>query len=80
MNGKMIWFNTEKGHGFIRTADDERLYVAASGFAEGNAPEPGCRGRDVAFERVDGAEQPEATDVRYITLPEQRRARLRRSR
>ncbi|MES1248202.1 MAG: cold shock domain-containing protein [Actinomycetota bacterium] len=80
MNGKMLWFNAEKGHGFIRTAEDERLYVAASGFAEGNEPPARCMGRDVAFERMDGGEQPQAVDVRFVVVPEPRRARLRRSR
>lgn len=80
MNGKMIWFNPEKGHGFIRTEDDERLYVAADGFAEGNAPQPRCGGLDVAFERIDGPSGGEAIGVRYVTVPEQRRARLRHAR
>lgn len=80
MNGKMIWFNPEKGFGFIRSEDDERLYVAATGFADGNAPQPRCGGRDVSFDRVAGATGPQAVEVRYITLPEPRRARLRHAR
>jgi cold shock protein len=80
VNGKMIWFNPEKGFGYIRTEDDERLYVAAGGFAEGSAPQPRCGGREVAFERIDGTLGPHAVGVRYVTQPEPRRARLRRSR
>lgn len=76
----MIWFNPEKGFGFIRTEEDERLYVAANGFAEGNEPQPRCGGRTVAFERVVNGSGPHAEDVRYVTVPEPRRARLRRSR
>ena len=80
MNGKMIWFNPDKGFGFIRTEQDERLYVDASGFAEGNDPHPRCGGRDVAFERIVAAVGPHAVDVRYVTAPEPRRARLRHTR
>ena len=35
MNGKLIWFNPEKGHGYIRTEDGERLLVKEDGFAPG---------------------------------------------
>jgi cold shock CspA family protein len=80
MNGKMIWFNADKGYGFIRTETDERLYVAASGFSADASPEPRCAGRAVAFERVVGTGGPEAVEVRYVTAPEPRRARLRHSR
>jgi CspA family cold shock protein len=80
MNGKMIWFNPDKGFGFIRTEEDERLYVAANGFADGNAPQSRCGGRDVAFDRILGASGPHAIGVHYVTFAEPRRARLRHSR
>ena len=80
MNGKMIWFNPDKGYGFIRSAQDERLYVTTSGFAEGNDPQSRCGGLDVAFERLVGDAGPQAVDVRYVTVTEPRRARLRRGR
>jgi cold shock CspA family protein len=80
MDGKMIWFNVDKGYGFIRTAEDERLYVAAAAFVDGNDPEPRCGGRDVGFERVVGSAGPQAANVRWITVAEPRRARLRHSR
>lgn len=81
MRGKMIWFNPAKGFGFIRTEEDERLYVAAGGFAEGNEPHGRCGGRDVVFERVtDAPDAPCAVGVRYVVVPEPQRARLRRSR
>ncbi len=38
MRGKMIWFNENKDHGFIRTDEDERLSVLGSGFAGGVRP------------------------------------------
>ena len=73
----MIWFNPDKGFGFIRTEDDERLLVNADGFAEGNDPQPRCGGKDVAFERVVGDEGPLAAGVHYVVVPPQRRARRR---
>lgn len=81
MRGKIIWFNVEKGHGFIRTEEDERLYVGAKAFADGCAGESRSGGRDVVFDRVAAdAAVPCAADVRYVTVEEPRRARLRRSR
>jgi cold shock CspA family protein len=44
MRGRMIWFNAEKGYGFIRTEDDERLYIHESGFADGHVPTGRCAG------------------------------------
>ena len=35
MEGSMLWFNVEKGYGYIQTDEDERLYVDSSGFAPG---------------------------------------------
>lgn len=77
MQGTMLWFNPVKGHGFIRTEDDERLYVAQSGFLPGNSPEPRCKGRPVSFEREDGGGDPRAVNVAFVVLEEPPRARLR---
>ena len=38
MIGKMLWFNGEKGHGYIQTEADERLYVASDGFLPKEKP------------------------------------------
>ncbi len=77
MNGTMLWFNVDKGYGFIRSDQDERLYVARTGFLPGNAPEPRCKGRRVSFEReVEGGES-RAVGVSFLAEPEPRRARLR---
>jgi CspA family cold shock protein len=80
VNGQMIWFNPEKGFGYIRTEEDERLFVETAGFAEGNDPESRGGGKDVAFERIVSNTGPLAVSVRYVTVPEQRRARLRHAR
>ena len=77
MNGKMLWFNAEKGFGFIQTEDDERLYVAESGFEPGHVPAGRCAGRDVVFERVEDT-SPRAINASFPPEAEARRARLRR--
>ena len=81
MQGEMIWFNVEKGHGFIRTEQDERLHVALSGFLPGHAPEARCKGRPVTFIRQVGDDgEVTAVDVSFLADEERRRARLRHSR
>jgi cold shock CspA family protein len=51
MLGTMLWFNVEKGYGFIQTEDGERLYVARDGFLPKHEPKPRCKGREVSFNR-----------------------------
>lgn len=78
MRGTMIWFNKEKGYGFIRTDDDERLYVARSGFEPQDVPESRCGGREVTFERLAVEGDSRAVNVSFV--PDEgpgRRARLR---
>jgi cold shock CspA family protein len=75
--GKMIWFNEAKGYGFIRTEDDERLYVAASGFACGSGPAGRCAGLPVVFRRQTLEGDPRAVDVSIVEDVEAPRARLR---
>ena len=73
----MLWFNEEKGHGFIATDDGERLYVPASGFPDG-PPEGPCAGLPVEFFVTDGAEGREAHTTRLVPQIAPRRARRRR--
>jgi cold shock CspA family protein len=80
MHGKMLWFNVDRGYGFIRTDDDERLSVTRAGFRPGHQPESRCKGREVVFARELGDGEPYATDVCYVVRTEPRRARLRSSR
>jgi cold shock CspA family protein len=76
--GSMLWFNEEKGHGFIATDDGERLFVACDGFLE--APPVGpCAGRPVEFEIGENAEGRFARTTRFVEEIAPRRARLRRS-
>ncbi len=76
----MLWFNEDKGHGFIRTEDEERLCVERAGFSVGHAPPDRCKGLAVEFERTLVGEDARATGVVFITPDEQRRARLRHAR
>jgi cold shock protein len=80
MRGTMLWFNSEKGYGYIRTEDDERLYVAHDGFQPGQQPAPRCKGRHVDFERhvADGGAR--AVNVTFVLAEDPPRARLRHSR
>jgi len=76
----MIWFNTSKGFGFIRTEDDERLYIATEGFAPEHLPQGRCAGLELLFDRepadVEGGYQ--AVEARIVEDSPQRRARARR--
>lgn len=81
MQGRMLWFNLDKGHGYIRTEHDERLYVTRSGFLPGHQPEPRCKGREVSFHRQTHEADARAVDVAFVAPAEApRRARLRHSR
>jgi cold shock CspA family protein len=80
MQGTMMWFNVDKGFGFISTESDERLYVARSGFSPGHVPEPRCRGRKVSFDRHVAEGDTRAVNVSFVVQSEPRRARLRHSR
>ena len=80
MQGTMLWFNLEKGYGFIHTEQDERLYVARSGFFPGHEPERRCKGRAVSFDRVVAEGDAQAVNVAFVKEPELRRARMRHAR
>ena len=80
MNGTMLWFNVDKGHGYIQTEEDERLFVAGNAFLPGHEPLPRCKGHEVTFELGVSDGEPCAVDVAFVSRGEPRRARLRRSR
>ena len=77
MDGAMLWFNEVKGFGFIRTEDDERLYVEAGGFESGIVPPPRCAGMTVTFERDASLEPARAVGVVFPPATAQGRARFR---
>jgi cold shock CspA family protein len=80
MQGTMIWFNVDKGYGFIRTEEDERLYVAEDGFLPDHLPPARCKGRAVTFERRVEEGDTRAVCVSFLSAIEPRRARLRHAR
>ena len=80
MQGTMLWFNVDKGYGFIQTEHDERLYVADSGFLPGHEPKPRCKGSAVTFDRQAREGDTRAINVAYVLNLEPRRARLRHGR
>jgi hypothetical protein len=72
MRGQLLWFNETKNFGFIRTEEDERLYVHRSGFMPGQ----------VSFEREvpDTDPIPRAVFVSVVEdVPAQRARRRARS-
>jgi cold shock CspA family protein len=74
----MLWFNNEKGHGFIETATGDRLRVEAPDFRNG-PPEGRCAGLAVTF-RIEGdGDSARAEDVAFPEDAPPRRARIRRS-
>ena len=77
MNGKLIWFNPEKGHGYIRTEDGERLLVKEDGFAPGHVLGDRMAGTALTFERADTDDGAEAVGVCVVAYSEPRRARIR---
>jgi cold shock CspA family protein len=80
MRGELLWFNEKKNFGFIRTEDDERLYVHRSGFAPGRAPIGRCAGVKVTFERTENGGPDGAAQAVEVSVDEDvpaRRARRR---
>jgi hypothetical protein len=78
-NGKMLWFNEEKGRGCILTDDDERLYVDRDGFVGGAAPVGRCGQLPVTLTVGERDGERIAIDVLLVEEDNPRRARRRSS-
>jgi len=80
MRGRLIWFNPEKHHGFIRTEDGERLRVEESGFEPGHLLGDRCAGTQLTFEReeLNGSGEAHAIRVAVVDDASGGRARARR--
>ena len=62
MQGKVKWFNAEKGYGFIETEEGTDVFVHFSAIAmEGYKTLE--EGAEVEFEVVNGEKGPQATNV-----------------
>jgi cold shock CspA family protein len=77
MRGTMVWFNEEKGHGYISTETGERLYVSEQGFRDANPPKGRCAGLPVEFEVATKGEEREAVGSVLVEEPMPPRARRR---
>jgi cold shock CspA family protein len=77
--GKMLWFNEEKGHGYIETDEGERLYVAGTGFQLA-PPEGSVAGLVVEFTIAEGPDGRFAEATKFVEDISPRRARRRGSR
>jgi len=78
MEGTMIWFNSAKQHGFIRTDEGERLRVDETGFEAGQLLGDRCRGTRVSFERsLAELDDVRAVGVSVVPFMAARRARMR---
>ncbi|MEM5608924.1 cold shock protein CspC [Bacillus toyonensis] len=62
MQGKVKWFNAEKGFGFIEREDGEDVFVHFSAIQQ-DGYKSLEEGQQVEFDIVDGARGPQATNV-----------------
>ena len=76
MRGTMLWFNSAKDLGALRTVEGERLDVSGSAFLPGEKPTGRCAGTPVEFVRIDGA----VSELAFVPEVSARRARMRHRR
>jgi cold shock protein len=62
MQGKVKWFNAEKGYGFIESEDGKDVFVHFSAI-ETEGFKTLEEGQSVSFEVVEGARGPQAANV-----------------
>ena len=79
MNGTMIWFHEQRGEGFLRAEDGERLPVDLDGFVGRAAPVGRCAGLPVTFTVAEREGERIAVDVSLVENAIPRRARRRAS-
>ena len=80
MRGTMLWFDEAKDYGFIRTEDEQRLYVDRDGFVDRAAPVGRCAGLPVELSVSERDGERIAVDVSLLPdQPAPRRARRRSS-
>ena len=64
INGKVKWFNDEKGFGFIEQEGGKDVFVHHSAInTSGNGRRTLVEGQDVSFEVIQGKKGPEAANV-----------------
>ncbi|KQU59928.1 cold shock domain-containing protein [Rossellomorea marisflavi] len=62
LQGKVKWFNAEKGFGFIEVEGQDDVFVHFSAI-QGDGYKSLEEGQDVTFEIVEGARGPQAANV-----------------
>ena len=62
MTGKVKWFNSEKGYGFITTEEGNDIFAHFSQIQK-DGFKTLEEGEDVSFEVVDGDKGPQATNI-----------------
>ncbi|WP_438348863.1 cold shock domain-containing protein [Paenibacillus sp. FA6] len=62
MQGKVKWFNAEKGYGFLETVEGNDVFVHFSAI-QTDGFKSLDEGQEVEFEVVDGARGPQAANV-----------------
>ena len=65
MQGKVKWFNAEKGYGFIEGQDGKDVFVHFSAIVQ-DGFKTLDEGQEVEFEVVEGAKGPQATNVTVV--------------
>ena len=63
--GKVKWFNSEKGFGFIEREDGEDVFVHFSAI-QGEGYKSLDEGQEVTFELEQGQRGPQATNVNKV--------------
>ncbi len=64
-NGKVKWFNNEKGYGFIETDSGEDIFVHFTAI-QGDGYKSLEEGQEVSFEVVEGNRGPQAANVEKV--------------
>lgn len=65
MQGKVKWFNSEKGFGFLETAEGKDVFVHFSAI-KGDGYKSLEEGQAVSFDVVDGDRGPQASNVEKL--------------
>lgn len=65
MQGKVKWFNAEKGFGFIESEEGTDVFVHYSAITM-DGYKTLEEGAEVEFDVVEGAKGPQATDVKRV--------------
>ncbi len=68
--GKVKWFNNEKGYGFIEYNNGEDVFVHFTGI-QGEGFRTLDEGQSVSFEIIEGNRGPQAANVFLNTLEKQ---------